>query len=68
MLTFLFSAEDFADGMFNMVLSAFQKLAPDLKDMISVEESVADQLALIDRVTVKDTGKFVSQHGDRNWF
>ena len=54
--------------MFNMVLSAFQKLAPDLKDMISVEESVAEQLALIDRVTVKDTGKFVSQHGDRNWF
>ncbi|CZR68488.1 related to protoporphyrinogen oxidase [Phialocephala subalpina] len=62
------AAEDFQDGMFNMVLSAFQKLAPDLKDMISVEESVAEQLALIDRVTVKDTGKFVSQHGDRNWF
>jgi hypothetical protein len=51
-----------------MVLSAFQKLEPGLKDMISVEESVADQLALIDRITLEDSGKFVSQHGDRNWF
>jgi len=51
-----------------MILSAFQKLAPDLKGMISVEESVADQLAVIDGITLENSGKLVSHHGDRNWF
>jgi hypothetical protein len=51
-----------------MILSAFQKLNPDVKGMTSVEESVADQLAVIDQITLKDSGKLLSHHGDRNWF
>lgn len=49
-----------------MILSAFQKLNPDVKGMTSVEESAADQLAVIDQITLKDSGKHLSHHGDRN--
>ena len=52
----------------DMILSQFQKVDPDVKGMISVEQSVIDQLAVVNRVTMENTGKFVSHHGNRDWF
>jgi hypothetical protein len=55
-------------ALFAYMLSSFQKVDPTMKDMISVERSVELQLAVIDALTLENSGRFISQHGNRNWF
>ncbi len=50
------------------MLSAFQKLDPNVTGMISTEHSVRDQLAVIDGLDESMSGKFVSHHGNEDWF
>ena len=50
------------------MLSSFQKLDPNVKGMISTEESVRDQLAVIDSLDENKSGLFLSQHGNQDWF
>ena len=51
-----------------MMLQGFQKIDPSVKGMISVESSVRDQLAVIEGLTVEGSGRFVSHHGNKEWF
>lgn len=51
------------------MLSAFQKMDPRVKGMISTEESVKAQLSVIASLDEKLSGAFVSHRGnDRDWF
>ena len=52
---------------FGAVIQRFKKVKPDLEGPISPEESVRMQLAVIDSLTIKDSGAFLSHHGDTNW-
>ena len=49
------------------MLSAFQKYKPTVTGMISTEESVRDQLSVIDSLDASQSGKFVSHHGNDDW-
>ncbi|KIW62328.1 hypothetical protein PV04_10509 [Phialophora macrospora] len=51
-----------------MILSAFHKVDPSVTGPISVEQSVTDQLQVIQNLTEADSGKFVSHHGNNDWF
>ena len=53
---------------YDYLLSCFQKADPSVKGMIKTEDSVRMQLEVIDRLDMNMSGKFVSHHGDRNWF
>ncbi|KAG4443085.1 hypothetical protein IFR05_001411 [Cadophora sp. M221] len=54
---------------FQMMLAAVQQMAPDVTRMLSVEESVAYQLATIDKLTLEQSGKLISHVGDdKTWF
>jgi hypothetical protein len=50
------------------MLKQFQKYDPKIKGMMGKEESIRDQLDVIDKLDEKLTGSFVSHHGDLNWF
>lgn len=50
------------------MLSSFQKLKPSVTGMISAEESVRDQLVVIDSLDANKSGMFVSHHGNDDWF
>lgn len=49
------------------IFKKLQALDPEFKGPITPEESVRLQLQVINGATVKDTGKFVSQHGNKQW-
>lgn len=53
---------------FQFMLSSFQKLKPSVTGMISAEESVRDQLVVIDSLDANKSGMFVSHHGNDDWF
>ena len=53
---------------FQFMLSSFQKLDPSVKGMTSTEDSVRDQLAVIDGLDENKSGLFLSQHGNQDWF
>ncbi len=50
------------------MLDAFHKLDPSVDGPISVDQSVTDQLQVIQSLTEANSGKFVSQHGNNDWF
>jgi len=50
-----------------MMLPAFQKVYPDLKEKLTVEDSIRMQLETIENLTLEHSGEFVSHHGDKNW-
>jgi len=50
------------------MLSAFRKLDPSVNGPISVDESVAAQLQVIQGLTEVDSGKSLSHHGNNDWF
>lgn len=57
------------DGPFYPVmLEGFRRIEPGLEGMISTEESVRDMLGVIEGLTAQESGRFVSHHGDENWF
>ncbi|GJJ12966.1 hypothetical protein Clacol_007213 [Clathrus columnatus] len=59
------SSEELAG--YQVMLEGFRKIKPTFEGAISPEESVKAQLAVIDRLTVKDTGAFLSHHGNKEW-
>lgn len=61
------SATEADKAAYNWMLASFQKVAP-IKGKLSTEDSVKMQLDTINKLTIKDTGKFISHHGDRDWF
>ncbi|KAF2015182.1 NAD(P)-binding protein [Aaosphaeria arxii CBS 175.79] len=40
---------------------------PTFKGPISMEESVTSMLEVIQKLTIKESGSFLSHHGDKNW-
>jgi len=48
-------------------LPVFQKVYPELKGKITVEESVKMQLDTIENLTLEQSGQFLSHHGDKYW-
>ena len=60
-------ATDVQLELFNKLISLFKKVAPDFERPLTPEESVKLQLEVIKNVTVKDSGMFISQYGNKNW-
>ena len=50
------------------MLSQFQKVDPGLTGPISPEDSVRMQLEVVKKLDGSMSGKFLSHHGDQNWF
>ncbi|EXJ56769.1 hypothetical protein A1O7_07113 [Cladophialophora yegresii CBS 114405] len=51
------------------MLNAFHKIDPTVEGPISVDESVTDQLQVIQNLTEADSGKFLTHHGNHDeWF
>jgi hypothetical protein len=49
-------------------LNAFHKIDPRVEGPIPVEESVASQLKVIQKLTAEMSGKHVGRLGDGDWF
>jgi hypothetical protein len=49
-------------------LDAFHKIDPTVEGPIPVAESVSEQLRVIQNLTVEDSGKFLTHHGNDVWF
>jgi len=49
------------------MMGIFKTMYPDFTGPISAAESVALQRKVIDGLTIKDSGKFLSQHGNKQW-
>ena len=54
-------------AFFQLMLSQFQKVKPDLTGPISPEESVRMLLGVIGKLDGNMSGKFVSHYGDQTW-
>jgi NAD(P)-dependent dehydrogenase (short-subunit alcohol dehydrogenase family) len=52
---------------YRTILGYFQTLAPDFEGPITPEKSVSSMFEVINKWTVKDTGVFVSHHGNKQW-
>jgi len=50
------------------MLDAFHKIDPTVDGPISVEESVTEQLQVIQSLTEASSGKFLTHRGNNNWF
>lgn len=59
----LLGAPQFYEG----VTKIFQKSNPSFEGPLSPEDSVSMMLETVGKLTVKDTGKFLSHHGDKEW-
>ncbi|KAI9148397.1 Short chain dehydrogenase virK [Paramyrothecium foliicola] len=51
----------------DMALKVFQKVNPNLTGLLTTEESVQKQLAVINGLTAEQSGLSLSHHGDNNW-
>jgi len=49
------------------MIAKFQKVDPRLKGPITPDDSVGRMLSVIEKATVKETGAFISQNGNRDW-
>ena len=52
---------------YNAMVETFRQVKPDFERALTPQESVEAQLRVIDGVTVKDTGAFISHHGNNDW-
>lgn len=50
-----------------MFTEKFRKYEPNFKGPLKPEESVALQLKVIDKITMKDSGEFLSHWGNKRW-
>jgi NAD(P)-dependent dehydrogenase (short-subunit alcohol dehydrogenase family) len=55
-------------GAMEFMASLFRNVKPDLVGRIQPEESVRDQLDVIGKFGVEESGRMVSQHGNLDWF
>lgn len=61
------TAENKPEFVAQMVKS-FQKVDPKVTGPISTQSSIHDQLEVIDTLDEAMSGKFVSHHGNDDWF
>jgi len=54
------------EGYKQMVI-AFKQIEPSFEGALTPEQSVKLQLDVINKTTVKDTGAFISHHGNKQW-
>ena len=54
--------------LYNRLIPGIKKIVPEFERPLTPEESVKLQLEVIKNVTVKDSGTFISQHGNKEWF
>lgn len=54
------------EGYKQMVI-AFKQIEPSFEGALTPEQSVKMQLDVINKATVKDTGAFISHHGNKQW-
>ncbi|CAO2653035.1 Nn.00g024460.m01.CDS01 [Neocucurbitaria sp. VM-36] len=52
---------------FDRYTKGFQNLNPELKGPVSPEESVGLQLQVIDKLTLEQSGQFLSHFGNKQW-
>ncbi|KAF8586780.1 NAD(P)-binding protein [Ramaria rubella] len=52
---------------YEAMIRMFQRVKPIFEGAITPEESVKAQLEVIAGVTIKDTGSFISHHGNKDW-
>ncbi|RMZ75560.1 hypothetical protein DV737_g5233, partial [Chaetothyriales sp. CBS 132003] len=57
-----------APAIRKFMLDAFRKLDPSVNGPIPVDESITDQLQVIQSLKEADSGKFVTHHGNNDWF
>jgi hypothetical protein len=50
-----------------MVMMKFQSIYPDFKGPISAEESVVMPKKVIEKITIEDSGEFLSHLGTKEW-
>ena len=55
------------EGVVQYLLQSFQKAYPDLKGMITPEESVKQVLEVIENLSTEQTGLMISHHGNQEW-
>lgn len=53
--------------MYDNMTKQFQKYEPNFKGPITPAESVEKCLKVIDGITVKDSGAFLSHFGTKHW-
>ena len=53
--------------VYNAMVAGLKKVKPDFQGAQTTEESVKMQLDVIKKVTIKDTGAFLSHHGNTDW-
>ncbi|KAH7378921.1 hypothetical protein BKA64DRAFT_750149 [Cadophora sp. MPI-SDFR-AT-0126] len=54
-------------AQYAILLTQFKSYAPNFVGPISPKESVGAQLKVITKVTIEDSGKFLSHHGTKIW-
>ncbi|KLO19981.1 NAD(P)-binding protein [Schizopora paradoxa] len=52
---------------FGEMIASFKKVTPTFERPLTPEESVKLMLAVVEKSTVKDTGAFISQNGNKEW-
>ena len=57
-------AEEEVEKHYKAVVAKIQASEPKFPGVISIDKSVKDQLALLDRLTPADTGRFIHPNGD----
>lgn len=55
------------DQNLNTVIKGFQQAYPHFKGPESMEENMPKQLNVINNVTLEQSGKFLSHHGNQDW-
>ncbi|KAK6497022.1 hypothetical protein TWF481_002002 [Arthrobotrys musiformis] len=59
--------QDWAPQFYENMTKVFQKTKPSFEGPLSPEESVNFLLDTLGKLTVKDTGRFMSHHGNKDW-
>ena len=54
--------------LYGKLIPGIKKVVPEFERPLTPEESVKLQLGVIKNVNVKDSGTFISQYGNKEWF
>jgi hypothetical protein len=61
------AAPEEVKGMYAAMLESFRKLDPKYEGPILPKQSVEDMVETIGKVTIEQSGEFLSHVGDKNW-
>ena len=62
-----FIAKEVQDEVYGRIVKDFKAGYPEKEVLTTPEESVTAMLGTIAKLTKKDSGAFLAQHGDTNW-